>query len=65
MRELTGIPLPDLFNEALADFRKKKIAEEIGCRDPKTGRVFVKVKGEDFPDRGDVVLSGGRPPDRL
>lgn len=63
MRELTGDPLPALFKEMIEDFRGKKIAEEIGCRDPDTGRVFIKVAGQDFPQRErSVVLDGGRPP---
>lgn len=65
MRKLTGRTLPDLFNEAIGDFRAKVIAEEVGCLNPDTGRAFVKIKGEDFPDMGSVTLVGGRPPSEV
>lgn len=64
MRVLTNRPLGGLFKEALTDFREKTIAQEVGCLDPETGRVFVKVAGQDFPEReGPIVLKGGRPPE--
>lgn len=64
MRVLTGRSLKELFDEGMGDFRKKIIAEEVGCLDPETGRVFIKVAGQDFPKREDpVVLKGGRPPE--
>lgn len=63
VRLLTGTPMPDLWNRAIQLLRDEMRGEEIGCRDPDSGRMFVKVAGEDFPMRDQTIeLKGGRPP---